>query len=64
MDKKKMMGFMMDMCCRGMTDEERRKVEGLCRDMAGHFTSCCEKMDISSFMKHCFPETASEKPKT
>jgi hypothetical protein len=62
MDKEKMMGFMMDMCCKGMSEEDRQKMRDMCKDMAGKFPSCCKNMDISSFMKHCFSESAAEKP--
>jgi hypothetical protein len=64
MDKEKMMGFMMDMCCTGMSEEEREKMKEMCKGMAGKFPSCCKKMDISSFMKQCFSESGSEKPRT
>jgi hypothetical protein len=64
MDKEKMPGFMMDMCCTGMSDEDRQKVKDMCKDMAGQFPSCRKKMDISSFMKNCFPDSAAAKPRT
>jgi len=61
MDKEKMMGFMMDMCCRGMSEEDRQKVKHMCKEMAGQFPSCCRNMDVSSFMKCCSPDKPSEK---
>ncbi|HOH81225.1 MAG TPA: hypothetical protein PL067_09980 [Bacteroidales bacterium] len=64
MDKEKMMGFMMDMCCKGMSVEDRQKMKDLCKGVAGQLPSCCKNMDGSSFMEHCFSKSAAEMPQT
>ncbi len=64
LDRNKMLGFMMDMCCKGVTEEDKQKMKNMCRDLAGQFPSCCKKMDVSSFMKHCLSGSEPDKNRT
>ena len=60
MDKEKVMGLMMEMCCKG-TSEDSLKMKDMCKVLAGQYPSCCRKIDFSSFMKQCFPEPEAKK---
>lgn len=64
MDREKLMGFMMDMCCKGMSEDEKQKMKDKCKEMAGKLPECCKNMDCSSMMKHCFSGTATDKSQT
>ena len=62
MNREKIFGFMMDMCCTGMPDEEKQKMKDMCKNMAGQFPACCRNKDVSSFMKQCFSGPEPDKP--
>ena len=75
--KEKMFGLMMDMCCKGMSEEDRSKMkeqmEACCKNMASMmsqfkgmpegFKACCGQMDFSAFMKDCCTGADSDKAK-
>ena len=60
MDKEKMIRFMIDTCCKDMS-EDRRKMKDTCKVLAGKLPSCCREIDFSSFMKQFFTEPEAKK---
>lgn len=65
MDKeKKMMGLMMDMCCKNLSEKDRQKMRDMCRDMAERIPACCKNMDVSSFIEQCLSKSAADKSGT
>lgn len=62
MDRKKTLCFMMEPCCKDMSEEHMLRMKDMCKGLAGQFSSCRQKMDFSSFMESYLSRPAAERP--